>query len=61
MYMSKIYAVYDMQDYEQCVGIYDNVQEIADKYNMTKGSVLSGISKENKIEHRYLVKRIDDV
>ncbi len=61
MYMSKIYAVYDMKDYEQCVGIYDNVQQIADKYNMTKASVLSGISKENKIEHRYLVKRIENV
>lgn len=56
--MSKLYAVYDMKYYEQCIGVYEKVEEIAKLFNMGKDSVLLGISKKCKIKHRYLVERI---
>lgn len=49
-----------MKDYEQCIGVFDNVKQIADYFNMSKDSVLSEITKKKKIKHRYLVERIED-
>ena len=58
--MSILYAVYDTKYYEQCIGIFDNVKQIADYFNMSKHSVLSAITRKNKIKYRYLVERIED-
>ena len=56
----KVYGIYDMKDYEQCIAVFDNVKQIADYFNMSKSSVLSNISRGNQIKHRYKVERIHE-
>lgn len=59
--MNKVYAVYDTKNQEECIGVFDKVQDIAEYFNMTKGSILSDISKKNKIKHRYEIIRINNI
>ena len=48
--MIKIYAVYDMKDNEQCIGIFDTLQEVVDYLEIKNTNVLaSAISKQNII------------
>lgn len=60
MFMNKIYAVYDIKDNEQCIGIFDTLQEVVDYLEIKNTNVLaSAISKKNTIKTRYKVVRID--
>ena len=55
----KTYAVYDTRYYEQCIGIFNSAQEIADYFNLSAPSVRSEMSRGHKLKHRYAVVRVD--
>lgn len=55
-----MYAVYDLKDHEQCIGIFDRAQDVANYFGMSKDSLFSGKSKGCLIKHRYSMVRIDD-
>ncbi len=58
---NKIYAVYDIKDNEQCIGIFDKLQEVVDYLEIKNTRVLaSSISKNNIIKTKYRVVRIED-
>lgn len=56
--MNRLYAIYDMNDYEQCVGVFDTPNELAEYFNTTSDSVLSNISRGNWRENRYEIVRL---
>lgn len=57
----KIYGVYDMKNNEQCVGIFQGGQEVADFLGIKRNSLFSMLSRGLKPEHRYLVERIEKI
>ena len=59
MYMSKIYAIYDMKDNEQCIGVFDKLREIAEYFNMSERCISSEISRKRNIKNQYKVVRIE--
>lgn len=59
-YVRKIcYAVYDTQDNEQCIGVFNTVVEVAKYFGLEPHSVSSSMYKKCLIKHRYEVKRIN--
>ena len=58
---NKIYAVYDIKDNEQCIGIFDKLQQVVDYLETKNVNVLaSAISKQNTIKTKYKVMRIEE-
>lgn len=58
---TKIYGVYDIKNNEQCIGIFDKLQEVVDYLNIKNVRVLaSAISKKNVIKTKYRVVRIEE-
>lgn len=55
-----MYAIYDTKDYEQCVGIFDKQEEVAEYFNTTTNCIKSTISRKSKIKGRYLIERINN-
>lgn len=55
-----MYAVYDLKDHEQCIGVFDTAQDVADYFEMSRSSVYSGKSKGCLINQRYQVEKIED-
>ena len=53
------YAVYDTQDKEQCIGVFNTVVEVAKYFGLEPHSVSSSMCKKCLIKHRYEVKRIN--
>lgn len=54
-----VYGIYDMKKSEQCVGVFDNVKEVALFFNRKSRRISSAITRENWVQARYLVKRIN--
>lgn len=62
--MKKLYGVYDIKYNEQCIGIFDNLQQVVDFIGLKNRNILShAINKKNIIKTRYRVIRImeDDI
>lgn len=59
MFMSKEYAIYDMKDYEQCVGIFSTIKDVAKYFNTSSRSIASTICRGELRKHQYLIKRIE--
>ena len=58
---TKIYGVYDIKNNEQCIGIFDKLQEVVDYLDIKNVRVLaSAISKKNVIKTKYRVVRIEE-
>lgn len=58
--MKKIYAVYDTKNNEQCIGIFDTLQQVVNYLDISNTRVLaSAISKGNKLKARYEVVRME--
>jgi len=56
----KIYSVYDIKNNEQCIGIFDTLQQVVEFLDIKNVNVLaSAISKQNVIKRKYLVFRIE--
>lgn len=53
-----MYAVYDMKNNEQCIGIFDTRKEIAKYFNTTANCIGSEITRKQKRKHRYLIKKL---
>ena len=53
-----MYAIYDMKNNEQCIGIFKNRKEVARYFNTTANRIGSAITRKQKIEHRYLIKKM---
>lgn len=58
MYMNKIYAVYDMKDNEQCIGIFNTRKEVADYFNTNANTIGTTITKKYKRDNRYIIEKI---
>ena len=54
-----MYAIYDMNYYEQCVAVFDTLKEVADFFNTTSNSISSSICRKEKRKHRFLIERIE--
>lgn len=54
-----MYAVYDLKDKEQCIGIFDNCQELADYFNTTKNAIYSLMSHGYKRAGKYEIIKIE--
>ena len=58
----RLYAMYDMKNNEQCVGIFDNLKEIAKFINNNNlRSLSSAISHKKKLKNRYEVKILEEI
>ena len=58
--MEKVYAVYDTKNHEQCIGIFDTLQQVVSYLDISNTRVLaSAISKGNKLKARYEVVRME--
>ena len=55
-----MYAVYDLKDHEQCIGIFDRAQDVADYFGMERASVFTARAKGCLIKHRYSVEKIKE-
>ena len=55
-----MYAVYDTKNKYQCIGIFDNCQEVADYFETTKKSIWEGICRKTLREWRYEVVHIKE-
>lgn len=54
-----MYAVYDMKQSEQCVGVFKRIKEVAKYFNTTENAIRSTICKGYKKKHRYLIVKIN--
>lgn len=57
--IKKVYCVYDTEDNYLLVGIFDSVKDISIYFGLTKDSILSMISKKQKIKRRYIVEKVE--
>lgn len=58
----KLYAMYDLQNKEQCVGIFDSLKEISRFINNNNlRSLSSAISHKRKLKNRYEVKILEKI
>ena len=57
----KVYALYDTKNGDQCAGVFDNVQSIAESsLTDTKlDSIYSAISRGVRLNQRYKVEKIE--
>lgn len=55
-----MYAVYDTKNKDQCIGIFDTCQEVADYFRTTKQSIWEGICRKTLREWRYEIVRVVD-
>lgn len=55
-----MYAVYDMKNQEQCVGVFDNRAEVAKFFNSNPNSIGTMITLKKKFERRYLIEKIKE-
>ena len=53
-----MYIIYDMKDSEQCIGIFEQLKEVAKFFNTSSASISSSISRKEKRNHRYLIERV---
>ncbi len=54
-----MYAIYDIKNNEQCMGIFNNREEIARYFNTTANCIGSTITRKHKRKHRYLITKIE--
>ena len=54
-----MYIIYDMKDSEQCIGIFEQLKEVAKFFNTSSASISSSISRKEKRNHRYLIERVE--
>jgi hypothetical protein len=52
-----IYGVYENDEYQECRFV-GTAKEIAEEFRMTDESFRSGFCRNNRIKHKYIVKRI---
>jgi hypothetical protein len=52
-----IYGVYEDDKYQECRFV-GTAREIANEFKITEESFRSGFSRKNKINHKYVVRRI---
>lgn len=55
-----MYAIYDMKDKEQCVGIFDKRQEAAIYLGIHKDSLNRNIKREILVKQQYKVIKIKE-
>ena len=52
-----IYGVYEDDEYQECRFV-GTAREIAEEFGMTNDSFRSGFSRNNRIKHKYIVRKI---
>lgn len=55
-----MYGVYDLQNNEICVGIFDNRKDLADFFGKTINTIGGAITRKNKIKKRYIIEIIPE-
>ena len=55
-----MYGVYDLQNNEICVGIFDNRKDLADFFGKTINIIGGVITRKNKIKKRYIIEIIPE-
>lgn len=55
-----MYIMYDAEDNDTTVGVYDTIAEIANALELKPNHVSSIISKKSKYKQRYRIVRIQD-
>lgn len=58
---SYVYAVYDLKEKEQYIGIFENVKEMAEYFNSTANSLSSILCKKRLYKKRYKIEKINDI
>lgn len=53
------YGVYDTKDNYLLVGVFDSIKDISIYFGLTKGSILSMISRKQKLKNRYIVEKVE--
>lgn len=54
-----MYGVYDTKNNEQCVGVFNDLKEIAKYFNTSVDCIGSTITRKSKRKHRYLIIKIE--
>ena len=55
-----MYGVYDLQNNEICVGIFDNRKDLADFLGKTATTIGSTITRKQLVKKRYIIEMISD-
>ena len=55
-----MYAVYDMKDQEQCIGVFDTRKEVAKYFNSTPNSIGTMITRKQMVKRRYLIEIVKE-
>ena len=59
MGLKNYYAVYDMKENEQCVGVFHGVTEVARYFNLKEQTIRKKLCKNIKVKRRYEIKKVD--
>lgn len=57
--MSKVYMIYDTKSDDVSIAQFDNLNQVAEYFEMTVNTVSSGISKSHLFKWRYRIERVD--
>jgi len=55
-----MYVIYDLKDYETCVGTYDSIKDITKALGIKPNHVHSIVSKKTQYKKRYRIEYIKD-
>lgn len=55
-----MYGIYDMENYEQCVAVFDTVKDVAKFFNTTPNCISTAIHRKQLRENRYLIEKIKE-
>lgn len=55
-----LYGVYDMKNYEQCIGIFDTLKEVAKFLDRNYTTCAGTFSRNSKIGARYKIVKIEE-
>lgn len=55
-----LYGVYDMKNYEQCIGVFKTSREVAEFFNTTAATIRGEICRSNLRECRYLIVKVEE-
>ena len=55
-----MYGIYDLKEYETCVGMFDTISEVAKFFKTTKGTILPYVTRKQLRGSRYLIVKVNE-
>ena len=56
-----MYGIYDMKYYENCIGIFNTVKDVADFFHTSNKTILSTSTRKQLRERRYLIVKVEEI